>query len=220
MLIEHQIWRWCHDHTSSPPYFSWLTINLHPKNDNSLLLNTLTSAGADPGFFLGGGALVSCSTSTPINHMVFFYRIPVVLENRRSSRGGEGGGCAPPHPPPRSAPVLHACCTNLSLNLSFLGWEGGKWDWGGGAVVVAWHKAELINFSNQFDFLTSFTNLLHLSLNISNIVILFWGSGIGRWVWPDIRAEVIAFSNQFYFLTSWTNIVWKWIWNKEKQTTE
>ena len=44
--------------------------------------------GADPGFFLGGGALVSCSTSTPINHIVFFCRIPVVLENRRSSQGG------------------------------------------------------------------------------------------------------------------------------------
>ena len=28
--------------------------------------------GADPGFFLGGGALVSCSTSTPINHSFFF----------------------------------------------------------------------------------------------------------------------------------------------------
>ena len=28
-------------------------------------------AGADPGFFLGGAALVSCSTSTPINHIVF-----------------------------------------------------------------------------------------------------------------------------------------------------
>ena len=28
--------------------------------------------GADPGFFLGGGALVSCSTSTPINYIVFF----------------------------------------------------------------------------------------------------------------------------------------------------
>ena len=27
--------------------------------------------GADPGFFLGGGALVSCSTSTPINHILF-----------------------------------------------------------------------------------------------------------------------------------------------------
>ena len=35
--------------------------------------------------FLGGGALVSCSTSTPINRIVFFCRIPVVLENRRSS---------------------------------------------------------------------------------------------------------------------------------------
>ena len=34
--------------------------------------------------FLGGGALISCSTSTPINHIVFFGRIPVVLENRRS----------------------------------------------------------------------------------------------------------------------------------------
>ena len=28
-------------------------------------------SGADPGFFLGGGALVSCSTSTPINHIFF-----------------------------------------------------------------------------------------------------------------------------------------------------
>ena len=61
------------------------------------------SQGRIQGFFLGGGALVSCSTSTPINHIVFFWRIPVVLENRRSSR--EGGGCAPLHPPPRSAPV-------------------------------------------------------------------------------------------------------------------
>ena len=31
-----------------------------------------TNTGADPGFFLGGGALVSCSFSTPINHIVFF----------------------------------------------------------------------------------------------------------------------------------------------------
>ena len=29
--------------------------------------------GADPGFFLGGGALASCSTSTPINHIGFFF---------------------------------------------------------------------------------------------------------------------------------------------------
>ena len=62
----------------------------------------LPSPGADPAFFLGGGALVSCST--PITHIVFFCRIPVVLENRRSSR--EGGLAHPPHPPPRSAPAL------------------------------------------------------------------------------------------------------------------
>ena len=30
------------------------------------------TSGADPGFFLGVGALVSCSTSTPMNHIVFF----------------------------------------------------------------------------------------------------------------------------------------------------
>ena len=34
--------------------------------------NTSQSSGADPGFFLRRGALVSCSTSTPINHIVFF----------------------------------------------------------------------------------------------------------------------------------------------------
>ena len=62
--------------------------------------------GADPGFFLGGGALASCSTSKPINHIVFFFcRILVVLENRRSSQRGGGGGAHPLHPPPRSAPV-------------------------------------------------------------------------------------------------------------------
>ena len=51
--------------------------------------------------FLGGDALVSCSTSTPINHIIFFCRIPVVLENRRSSQGG--GRAHPLHPPPTSA---------------------------------------------------------------------------------------------------------------------
>ena len=65
----------------------------------SILLPCLRQAGADPGFFLGRGALISCSTSTPINHIVFcFCRIPVVLESRRSSQ--ERGVCAPPAPSP------------------------------------------------------------------------------------------------------------------------
>ena len=73
--------------------------------------------GADPGFFLGGGALVSCSTSTPINHIVFFCRIPVVLENRRSSqREGGGEGAHPLHPPPRSAP--DTCHDDLATRIS------------------------------------------------------------------------------------------------------
>ena len=71
---------------------------------NSVVTEVSPASGADPGFFLGGGALVSCSTSTPINHIVFFFcRVPVVLENRRSSQGG--GGAYPLHPPPRSAPA-------------------------------------------------------------------------------------------------------------------
>ena len=51
--------------------------------------------------FLGGGALVSCSTSTPINHIVFF-----CLQNTSCVRkpqvisGLGGGGCAPPAPTP------------------------------------------------------------------------------------------------------------------------
>ena len=62
----------------------------------------MDTSGADPGFFLGGGALVSCSTSTPINHIVlfFFCRIPVVLENRRSSQGGVRTPCTLPLDPP------------------------------------------------------------------------------------------------------------------------
>ena len=50
------------------------------------LIRTTCMAGADPGFFLGGGALVSLNTNKP--HSFFFCRIPVVLENGRSSRGG------------------------------------------------------------------------------------------------------------------------------------
>ena len=46
-----------------------------------LALTKLT--GADPGFFSGGGALISFNKPHS-----FFRRIPVVLENSRSSQGG------------------------------------------------------------------------------------------------------------------------------------
>ena len=72
-----------------------------------------TFSGADPGFFFwqgrgGGGALVSYSTSTPINHIVFFCRIPVVLKNRRSSQEGVHTPCTLPLDPP----LILSYCTN------------------------------------------------------------------------------------------------------------
>ena len=80
----------------------------------------LHRAGADPGFFLGGGALVSCSTSTPINH-IFFGRIPVVLENCRSSQGGRGvhTPCTLPLDPPLSRACgikQNLCSLLISMN--------------------------------------------------------------------------------------------------------
>ena len=62
----------------------------------------LPYAGADPGFFLGGGALVSCSTSTPINHIVFFSQNTSCI---RKPQVISGEGAHRLHPPPRFAPV-------------------------------------------------------------------------------------------------------------------
>ena len=57
--------------------------------------------GADPGFFLGGGALVSGSTSTPINHIVFLF---AEYQLYQKTKGHLRGGAHPLHPPPRSTP--------------------------------------------------------------------------------------------------------------------
>ena len=54
-------------------------------------------AGADPGFFLGGGALVSCSTSTPINDIFFVAEYQLYYKTAGHLKEG-GGGCAPPAP--------------------------------------------------------------------------------------------------------------------------
>ena len=46
--------------------FKCISVNLHSHTVNKL-------PGVDPGFFIRGGALVSCSTSTPINYIVFSF---------------------------------------------------------------------------------------------------------------------------------------------------
>ena len=67
----------------------------------------LNNRGGSRIFFFGGGVLVSCSTLTPIYHIVFFCcRIPVVLENCRSSRGG-GGAVRTPCTLPQDPPLNH-----------------------------------------------------------------------------------------------------------------
>ena len=53
---------------------------------------------------LGGGALVSCSTSTPINQIVFFSQNTSCIRKPQVISGGGGGGGAPPPPPPQTPP--------------------------------------------------------------------------------------------------------------------
>ena len=68
-----------------------------------LIANIQQLHGRIQDFFLGGSALVSCSTSTPINHIVFFGRIPVVLVKPRVISGGGGRTpCTLPLDPPLS----------------------------------------------------------------------------------------------------------------------
>ena len=62
-------------------------------------------AGADPGFFLGGGALVSCSTSTPINHIVFFWQKTSCIKKPQVISLG-GGGVRTPYTLPLDPPLI------------------------------------------------------------------------------------------------------------------
>ena len=71
-------------------------------------------SGADPGFFSGGGALVSCSTSTPIDHIVFF------LQNTSCVRKPQvisGGGVCTPCTLPLNPPLVF----ELSMRLFYAG---------------------------------------------------------------------------------------------------
>ena len=61
------------------------------------------AAGADPWFFLGGGALVSCSTSTPINHVVFFLQNTSCIRKPQVISGGVRTPFTLPLDPPLNA---------------------------------------------------------------------------------------------------------------------
>ena len=56
----------------------------------------------DRGFFLGGGALVSCSTSRPINHIVFLFlqNTSCIKKPQVTWRGGGHTPCTLPLDPP------------------------------------------------------------------------------------------------------------------------
>ena len=79
------------------------------KSGHHPLLKYFIQPGEDPGFFFRRGALVSWSTSTPINHILFFLQKTSCIRKPQVISGGGGGGGPPPpphplHPPPRSAP--------------------------------------------------------------------------------------------------------------------
>ena len=77
----------------------------------------LIFAGADPGFFLGGGALICCSTSTPINHIVFFcscIRKPQVIS---AGGGAVRTPCTLPLDPPLICLILIFSYLSVSSGL-------------------------------------------------------------------------------------------------------
>ena len=67
-------------------------------------------AGEDPGFFLGGGALVSCSPSTPINQIVFFLQNTSCIRKPQVISGREGGGVRIPWTLPLDPPLIGVKC--------------------------------------------------------------------------------------------------------------
>ena len=98
--------------TSTASQVSWIFAMNSKLNRSSFyywqrdMLIVLFIQGRIQDFFLGGGALVSCSTSTPINHSFFLENTSCIIKPQVIS----GGGGAHMHPPPRSAPVICAVC--------------------------------------------------------------------------------------------------------------
>ena len=75
--------------------------------------------GADAGFFLGGGALVFCSTSTPVNHIVFFWQNTSCIRKPQVISGGVRTPCTLPLDPPlHSHESKQVCYRCVSLHVT------------------------------------------------------------------------------------------------------
>ena len=101
-------------------FASWQTANNVPAESMWAMETWCKGRGGSRIFFLGGGALVSCSTSTPISHIVFFFgTIPVLFENRRSS---QGGGVRTPCTLPLDPPLRGLLFITSNESATFLGY--------------------------------------------------------------------------------------------------
>ena len=70
-----------------------IIITISPPSSPSSSLTIIDHhAGADQGFFLEWGAVVSCSTSTTINHIVFFLHNTSCIRKPQVISGRGGGG--------------------------------------------------------------------------------------------------------------------------------
>ena len=78
--------------------------------------STDQTARADPEFFSGGGALVSNSTSTPINHIVFFLQNTSCI---RKLQVISGGGVRTPCTLPLDPPLDCICFNIINQHLRF-----------------------------------------------------------------------------------------------------
>ena len=77
------------------------------RNDHFHATQRYNNLGADLGFFLGGGALISCSTSTPINHIVFFLQnTSCIRKPQVISSQGVRTPCTLPLDPPLNIVLL------------------------------------------------------------------------------------------------------------------
>ena len=79
--------------------------------------STDQTARADPEFFSGGGALVSNSTSTPINHIVFFLQNTSGIRKPQVISGG--GGVRTPCTLPLDPPLDCICFNIINQHLRF-----------------------------------------------------------------------------------------------------